>query len=282
MTQQQENQEHVIPNDPVLLDEILDSAAKEYDASTVAVMRRADLDAVQDQARKHPRVLSAVLAELEQVCTLNQRTAEACLYSLPRGGKKITGPSVRFAELVAYAWGSIRVSSTIVAVEDNAVVVNGVAHDLQTNRVIEVQIRRLVQKKKNAAAADDDDKQLAVSSGTSIAVRNAILRLVPRALLEQALDAAKRAATGKGTIEQRRADAVRAFASVGVDEAGMLTAIGRAGIEDVSIDDLVYLRGLLTAIKEGTIRPEDAARSPEDRRQIARGRAVVTKKESPL
>jgi hypothetical protein len=260
----------------VTLDEILAESVRVYESGPLGAMRRADLEAAHQVAADNPRVLSDFLLRLTEVCTLNATTAGACFYALPRGGKQITGPSVRFAELVAYAWRSIRVSSVIISVDDDAAVIQGVAHDLETNRIYEVATRRVVQKRRGSKTADEDMKQLAVASGTSIAIRNAILRLVPRALLEDALAKAKRASTGKGTIEEKRHNALDVFAELGADATRVLAAIGRHGVADITIDDLIYLAGLATSVREKAITLDDAMRTPEERTALARGRTTTT------
>jgi len=42
----------------------------------------------------------------------------------------------------------------------------------------------------------------------------------------------------------------------GISEAQILARLGRAGVQDISIDDLITLNGFLTAIKDGDSTPE--------------------------
>lgn len=266
-------------DEPVTLDEILAESARQYEAGAVEAMRRADMTVAMDAAHRHPRVLSQCLSRLIDMCTLTQSAAAACIYSLPRGGKRVTGPSVRFAEMVASAWGSIDVKTTIVSDGGEfrpsmAVIVAGRAHDLQTNVITEVDTRRKVEKKKNAKTPDDDMVQLAIASCTSIAYRNAVLRAVPKALLEDALTKAKEAAAGKGTLAQKRSALLEYFGELGADAVTVLAALGRVGVADITLDDVVYMRGLATSIKEGAITLADAMRTPEQRAAATRGRTT--------
>lgn len=260
----------------VTLDEILAESVARFDLGATEATRRADRGVALEHAVKNPRVLSVCLRRLTEMVTFNASAAAACIYSLPRGGKRVTGPSVRFAEMVAAAWGSIEVSTAIISVADEAVVIRGRAHDLEVNSIAELETRRLVQKKRSASKPDEDDKQLAVASGTSIAYRNAVLRIVPRALLEDALESARKASTGKGTLTERRQAAFGIFAELGASGDQVLAAIGRAGVADVTLDDLVYLRGLVTSIRTGAITLADAMR-PQEEREAARRRGVTVK-----
>jgi hypothetical protein len=54
-------------------------------------------------------------------------------YKLPRGGKKIEGPSVRMAEVVAYSWGNLRVDARIATGGAKTVTAVGTAFDLERN-----------------------------------------------------------------------------------------------------------------------------------------------------
>jgi hypothetical protein len=260
----------------VTLDEILAESVRVYEAGATESMRRADRGMALEHAVRNPRVLSVCLRRLTEFVTHNAAAAAACIYSLPRGGKRVTGPSVRFAEMVVAAWGSLDVKTTIVSIGDDAVVISGRAHDLEVNSVVELDTRRLVQKKRDAVKADEDMKQLAVSSGTSIAYRNAVLRIVPRALLEDALEAARKASTGKGTLTEKRQAAFALFAEMGATGEQVLASIGKAGVADVTLDDLVYLRGLVTSIRTGAITLTDAMR-PQEEREATRRRGVTVK-----
>ena len=41
------------------------------------------------------------------------KTAEGCFFSLPRGGKRLEGPSIRLAEICAATYGNLRCGSRI-------------------------------------------------------------------------------------------------------------------------------------------------------------------------
>lgn len=266
-------------DESVTLDEILAESVRVYTGDALESMRRADRGIALEQAARNPRVISVCLRRLTEMVTHNASAAAACIYALPRGGKRVTGPSVRFAEMVVAAWGSLDVKTTIVSVGEDAVVISGRAHDLEVNSIVEVDTRRIVQKKRGSSVADEDMKQLAVSSGTSIAFRNAVLRVVPKALLEDTLEAARKASTGKGTLADRRQSAFAIFAELGATGDQVLDAIGRAGVADITLDDLVYLRGLVTSIRTGAVTLSEAMR-PQDEREAGRRRGVSVKPSS--
>lgn len=251
-------------------DYTLDEALADIKISTVGEIRDADLARQMENARKNPRSLRLFIDRLTELCTLTEEVAASCTYSLPRGGKRVVGPSVRFAELVVTSYRNLHVSTTIIDVDDDAAVVRGAVLDLEANTLTEGDIRRRVTKKKGTTKADEDMKNLAVASGTAIAYRNAVFKAVPRALWEDVWHRSQEAATGKGTMVERRKAALGLYAKYGATEDQVLHALGRKGIEEITEDDLRHLRGMVTAIRTGELTIEDALRPPEEEKP-ARG-----------
>src|SRR5271167_464491 len=61
-------------------------------------------------ARRMPRDVRRCCAAMHVMASLNEMSAARMSYTLPRGGKSIVGPTVRFAEVVAQAWGNCDIS----------------------------------------------------------------------------------------------------------------------------------------------------------------------------
>jgi hypothetical protein len=247
--------------DTYTLDQALDLA--EATTSTIGEVRDADLARQLSNAKKNPRSLRAFLDALTEMCTLNEDVAASCTYSLPRGGKRLVGPSVRFAELIVATYGNLQVGVTILDVDDDAAVVSGYVLDLEKNTRTEVPSRRRVTKKRNAAKADEDMKNLAVAVASAVAYRNAVFKGVPRALWEGVWYLSQQAATGKGTMSARRKAALDLYAQMGGSPDQVLIALGRKGEEDITLEDLAHLRGMVTAIRSGDLDIADALRPPE-------------------
>ena len=62
---------------------------------------------------------------------MDKETSKSCLYALPRGGKRITGPSVHLARMIAQNWSNLRIESRIVSVEAKQIVSQSICFDLQ-------------------------------------------------------------------------------------------------------------------------------------------------------
>jgi hypothetical protein len=221
------------------------------DASTLAALNKSEIDQQIATAHRYPRSIARFRDELVAMATIDQATADSCIYALPRGGKTIEGPSVRFAELVASCWGNLRWGGRVVEANEHYVVAQGFCHDLQSNSAIAIEVRRRVVTKKGKRA-DEDMIQLACAAATSIARRNALLATVPRALCQEAYEAADNCATtGKGSFEEHRELAVRAFEKFDVKAPKLYAALGVEGIADITGQQVRRLRRMFAALRDG-------------------------------
>jgi hypothetical protein len=189
---------------------------------------------------------------------LNESIAEQCIYALPRDNKTIEGPSARFAEIVASAWGNCRAGARVIDDSGEFVTAQGVFHDLERNVAITYEVQRRITNKRGQRF-NADMIGVTANAACSIALRNAILKGVPKAFWEDMYLEARKVIMGDiKTLANRRAAAVAAFQKFGVTPEQVCSKLGVPGVEDIGLDQLVVLRGLLTAIKEGDTSPEDA------------------------
>ena len=64
----------------------------------VDAIERANIDSQVSTAKQYPRDIRRSIDNSIVIATMNLDTAQSCGYSLPRGGKLITGPSVHLAK----------------------------------------------------------------------------------------------------------------------------------------------------------------------------------------
>lgn len=217
----------------------------------------AEIDLQIATAKRFPRSMEAFRKAAMAMATLNEGVASQCLYALPRDGKTIEGPSARLAEILVAAWGNCRAAARIVAEEREFIVAQGVFLDLETNAATTKEVRRRIVNNKGQRFGVD---MIGVTgnAASSIALRNAILGGIPRALWADVYDNARRVVIGDvKTLAERRHNAVEAFKPYGIVETQICTAIGIAGRNDIGPDELVKLAGWLNAIKEGEVDPEE-------------------------
>lgn len=231
-------------------------AGMSVESGTVALLNRSEIDMQVATAHKFPRSIKRFRNEALQMVTLNESVAESCIYALPRGDKTIEGPSARFAEVVASAWGNCRAGARVVSDQGDFITAQGMFYDCERNVGLTYEVqRRITDKRGNRFNAD----MIGVTgnAASSIALRNAILKGVPKAFWDDMYQAARAVVMGDfSTLANRRADALKAFVAFGVTNEQVFAKLGVEGTHDITLEHLVTLRGLITAIKEGDTTPE--------------------------
>lgn len=238
----------------------VEDEVKVFDASegpmALASIDRASIDIQIATARAFPRSVSKALAEVESLALLDEETAASMFYALPRGknddGSKkfIEGPSVRLAELIAYSWSNLRVDSGIIAVETRALTAQSTCFDLEKNVAVRVQVKRSIWG--NRGRFNDDMIGVTSQAAISIALRNAVFRVVPRVYIDRVYEKARLVALGDtGSFAKKRDNAIAWFKKVGIEVAQLYEVLGIRGFEDLQGDQYIQLQGIANAIKTG-------------------------------
>lgn len=223
------------------------------EATAAGAIAASEVDQQVSTARRFPRSEAQFYSRAKAMILASEETATECIYALPRGGKTIEGPSVRMAEALAYAWGNNRVAARVLGLDETGrfIVAQGVFHDLETNIARSVEIRRRITTR-SGAVYDDDMIGVTANAAASVAMREATLKGIPRAVWGEIYAQARALVTG--TIEgmdRRRDAAVKAFQLAGLSQDIMLKIAGRRGLKDIEPNDLITLRGVLVAIRDG-------------------------------
>jgi hypothetical protein len=175
-------------------------------AEALEAQERANVDIQISTAKRFPRTLSHVQKRIIDIASMDRETAENCWYALPRAGKVIEGPSVRMAEIVASAYGNLRIASRVVGVDDKYVTCQGACHDLENNVAVSTEVKRRITDKKGRRY-DDDLIMVTSNAANSIAMRNAIFKVVPMALFKSAIAEIRKVGMGEGRTLQQARDA---------------------------------------------------------------------------
>lgn len=205
-------------------------------------------------AHQYPRSIRKATENAIALVTMDKETAETCTYSVPRGGKAITGPSVHLAKILSQVWGNMRVQAKVVNVDSKQITSQAIAWDLESNLAIQVEVKRSIMSK--TGRFSDDMIVVTGNAANSIALRNAVLSVIPRSVVDKVYKAAKQTITGdisdnNKLVAKRKQvlDGLREAYKVKDEE--ILSAIGKASVDHIDADDLVVLIGIGTAIKDG-------------------------------
>lgn len=258
-----------------------DTAIERVEAKAVAVLNRSEVEAQLDAAHRHPRSVKRFLSEAMTLSTVTRAVAESCIYAVPRDGKTIAGPSVRLAEICASAYGNLHIAARIVDIEEKEIVAQGVAWDLEKNLRVTVETRRRITSR-NGRRFSDDMITMTGNAAASIALRNAIFRVCPRAYVDTIYAKVREVAVGNAsTLDARRHEVLTRLTKIGVPTERVFAKLGKAAVEDIGLEDVELLIGLGTAVKNGEMGIDDAfppvmpapAAPAEDGRRISMRRA---------
>lgn len=221
------------------------------DAGTLAALQGAEINQQIATARAYPRSIKAFHNQALELATLSEGVALECMYSVPRGGKKITGPSARLAEIIASCWGNCRYAARVVEEQKDFIVAQGVFHDLEKNALVSFEVKRRIVDK-YGKRFDVDMIAVTGNAACSIALRNAVFKGVPKALWVDVYDRAVETAIGKNLpMAKRREMAVEYFTKAGATKEQIFKVLDVAAESEITMDDLVWMTGVRAAIKEG-------------------------------
>jgi hypothetical protein len=128
-----------------------------------------------------------------------------------------------------------------------------VAWDLEKNVKILTQIKRSI-KTKDGRPFSADMQTVTANAAASLALRNAILRVVPRSFIDEIYAEATKAAIGDATtISKKVQSMIAAFSQMGAYEEQVLKLLGKSSLAEVNQEDLITMHGIYNAIKDGTI-----------------------------
>ena len=235
---------------------------------------RAELDVQISTAKAFPRNARRAMEYAAELATMDEATAQSCFYCLPRkdkdGNKKeIKGGSIRLAEIVANAWGNLHASTRIVDNDGRSITTEGVAWDLESNVKISMQNKVSIwfgaKDGKGGYQANADMQVVLTNASSAKSLRNAIFKVVPKALVDQVRDRAIAFAVGdQKTVNAKVNELIDKLIKQGIDKERILNYYGYKTIAEITPDDYKTLIGVGTAIKEGYIKPEEVFGIEED------------------
>lgn len=244
------------PNEPA------STALADMDATSLPLavhLAQVELNQAVTTAQAFPRSLQRARDNITAMVMLDAETAAECIYALPRGGKPIKGPSVRFAEIIASQYGNCHVGSRVIEVNkfEKYVEAEGVFHDLETGMKRTARTRRRILDR-NGRLFNDDIILVTSNAACSIALREAILKGVPKALWRAAYEAADAVICGDvKTLSVRRSDALKAFAAFGITPDQIYASLDVVGADEITPEHIGTLTAMFKSIKAGEVDLEE-------------------------
>ena len=240
--------------------------------SETAALDRAAINMQVSTAKKYPRSITKSLQEAQELATLDEETAGTMFYTLPKRqgqDKAIEGPSARLAEIMAYSWGNLRSQAEVVDEGKAHITAVGTCFDLEKNVAVRVQVKRRITTSKGKRYGDD---MIGVTGNAaiSIALRNAIFKTIPATFVRKIYGMARQASIGKaGTLDQKRQAAMEWFGKAGIKPEQVYAMLEIAGWDDLGVEEVITLRGVVNAIKDGETTLEQVFNPPKATEQAS-------------
>lgn len=226
------------------------------EAGMLEAINRSEVDMQIATAKQYPRDINQVLNTISTLAKMDTETAQDCFYVLRRSGamgaSTIEGLSVRMAEIIASSWGNLRIQTRIIGNDGKTITAQGVCHDLQTNVAVSVEVKRRITDKMGKTYSEDM-QVVTGNAASAIAFRNAVLKVVPKAVTKRVIEDVKKVALGQALdLETSRQNAIAAYAKLGVTEQQLLEYLEVKSRDEIDQQGVYTLRATMNAIKEGT------------------------------
>ena len=218
-------------------------------------------------ARQFPRDPDWALEAALKECS-RKELAEAAQYEYPKGDTVVKGPSIRLVEVLARHWSNITCGVDEIDSKDGETTIKAYAWDLETNvsdsKTFTVRHERTVGKGQNRTTkrlTDERDIYEMVANKGARRKRACLLAVLPGWYVDAAVAACeetlKASLTDGKSMEEVISSVVDAFAEFNISPQQIQDKLGKE-IDKLSKNDVVKLRHLYSAIKDGFVKATDA------------------------
>lgn len=211
-------------------------------------------------AKQFPRDEFTAYDKFMAACSRPSLASKA-MYSYPRSGSTISGPSIRLAEEAARCWGNVDFGVKELSQKDGESEMMAYCWDMETNVISSQQfvvhhVMDTRSGKRKLTEQRDIYENNANMAGRRLRAR--ILAILPPDLIEAGLDQCRRTLAGKADepLEDRVKKMVKAFEKISVRREMLEKRMGH-GISEMTIDELVEHIGIYNNIKDGNAKVGD-------------------------
>lgn len=213
----------------------------------------AEIQAMSIMALHNPRNPAQAMDRILVECQ-RPSLAECAIYSFPRGGQNVSGPSIRLAEVIKRNWGHIRSGWRCLERARGRSVIQAYAYDIQSNvgedRTFEVRHWRDT-KQGGKPITDERDIYELEANQAARRVRACILALIDGDVVEAALDQCTRTLEAKAdTSPEGLKRMLEAFKPFKVNQKMIEARIGR-NLSSITPAQMVGLKNILNGLKDG-------------------------------
>lgn len=229
-------------------------AVREQGMMDVAISRAAqEVQASMVVAKKFPRDEEKAFARIMKACQ-RRALAEDAVYSFPRGGQTVSGPSIRMAEVLAQNWGNIDFGIIELDQKDGQSTMMSYALDYETNtKSTKIFTVKHIREKRggNVTLTDPRDIYEMTANQGARRLRACILAVIPGDIVDSAVKACDETLAKGGTgpiIDRIRAMLVK-FEGIGVNKEMIEKRIGHK-IDTMTESEVVIMGKIYKSITD--------------------------------
>lgn len=212
-------------------------------------------------AKKFPRDEVESYNRIMRACQ-RKTLAEQAMYEYPRGGTKVTGPSIRLAEAMAQNWGNLDFGIIELEQKTGESQVMAYAWDLETNtrqtKIFTVPHIRST-KKGNIPLTDPRDIYELVANQGARRVRACILGVIPGDVIDAAVEECRNTLTSKNKepLIDRVRKGIKLFEDKFSVSQEMIEKYIGCKCEAFSENDMIRLNNVYRSLRDGMSKRED-------------------------
>ncbi|MFE9945430.1 hypothetical protein ACFYP2_17000 [Bacillus velezensis] len=212
-------------------------------------------------AKKFPRDVYAAFDRIKKACE-RRLLAENAVYEYPRGGTKVSGPSIRLAEALAQNWGNIDYGIMELEQKAGESSVMAYAWDLETNtRQTKIFTVKHERKAKGTVTKLNDARDIyeMVANQGARRLRSCILGVIPGDIVDAAVDMCQKTLINghKEPLEDRLRNALSTFKKeFGITKEMIEEYIG-SNVDAFTEQDFLKIGRIYTSLRDGMAKKED-------------------------
>lgn len=186
--------------------------------------------------------------------------AESAIYSYPKGGQEVTGPSIRLAEVLAMNWGNFQFGWDELGRKDGTSEIRAWAWDCETNvrRETRFTVRHWRDTKSGGYAIKDErDIYELCANQAARRMRACVLNIIPGDVIEAAVQQCERTLQQNEAVTPDKIKALlSAFEAYGVSKGQIEKRLGRK-VDALNGAAMAQLRKIYNGIKDGMAKVEE-------------------------
>lgn len=252
---------------------------------TSLAVDRSQIDIQISTAKAWPRDVVRFVRQCKAICTMSREFAESCNFTLPRGNKLISGPSIRFSEVLASEWHNLRIASAPGVTAEDYVTAEGLFYDVENNYAYREESRRPIVDK-DGRRYNADMINMTMNAARAVARRNAVLGGIPRGYWLPVYEGVIDMIGSKQGLEDRVAKALAYLNktwNLSQDDVFRILTVKK--LSEIGSVELVALIGISNALRDGETTVNQllqtagraAYQSPQEKPDAPAGQEAKTK-----